>query len=55
VSDIIEGKVTVSDIKELDINDILDRDIVPAKEELLLKNIDSKVVMVTGCGRVYWI
>ena len=50
VNDIIEGKVTVSDIKELDINDILDRDIVPAKEELLLKNINSKVVLVTGAG-----
>jgi FlaA1/EpsC-like NDP-sugar epimerase len=43
VNDIIEGKVTVSDIKELDINDILNRDIVPAKEELLLKNIDLKL------------
>ena len=50
VNDIVEGKVTVSDIKELDINDILDRDIVAAREELLLKNIDSKVVLVTGAG-----
>lgn len=50
ISDIIEGRVTVSDIKELDINDILDRDIVPAKKELLLKNINSKVVLVTGAG-----
>ena len=30
INDIVEGKVTVSDIKELDINDILNRDIVPA-------------------------
>ena len=50
VNDIIEGKVTVSDIKELDINDILNRDTVPAKEKLLLKNIESKVVLVTGAG-----
>jgi len=50
VNDIVEGKVTVSDIKELDINDILDRDIIPPKEELLLKNIESKVVLVTGAG-----
>ena len=50
VNDIVEGKVTVSDIKELDINDILNRDIVPAKEELLLKNIEAKVVLVTGAG-----
>ncbi|MDA9152131.1 polysaccharide biosynthesis protein [bacterium] len=50
MSDIIEGKVTVSDIKEIDVNDILNRDIVPAKEELLSKNIYSKVVVVTGAG-----
>ena len=50
ISDIIEGKITVSDIKELDVNDILNRDIVPAKEELLLKNINSKTVLVTGAG-----
>ena len=50
MSDIIGGKITVSDIKELDVNDILDRDIVPAKEELLVKNINSKVVFVTGAG-----
>ena len=50
LSDIIEGKITVSDIKELDVNDILNRDIVPAKEDLLLKNINAKVVLVTGAG-----
>ena len=50
INDIVEGKVTVSDIKELDINDILNRDIVPAKEELLSKNIEAKVVLVTGAG-----
>jgi len=50
VTDIIEGKITVSDIKELDVNDILNRDIVPAKEDLLLKNINAKVVLVTGAG-----
>ena len=50
VTDIIEGKITVSDIKDLDINDILNREIVPAKEELLLKNINSKVILVTGAG-----
>lgn len=50
MSDIIEGKITVSDIKELDVSDILNRDIVPANEKLLLKNISQKVVLVTGAG-----
>lgn len=50
VSDIIHGRVTISDIKELDITNILDREIIPAKKELLIKNINSKVVLVTGAG-----
>lgn len=50
VTDIIDGKVTMSDIKELDINDILDREQVPPKKELLSKNIKGQVVLVTGAG-----
>jgi FlaA1/EpsC-like NDP-sugar epimerase len=50
VSDIIDGKVTMSDIKELDINDILDREPVEPKQELLLKYINNQVVLVTGAG-----
>ncbi len=50
MTDIVTGKITVSDIKELDINDILNRETVSPKEELLLKNINSKVVLVTGAG-----
>lgn len=50
ISDIIEGKINVSDIKELDVNDILEREIIPPKKELLTKNIDNKVVLVTGAG-----
>lgn len=50
ITDIIEGKITVSDIKELDVNDILNREVVPPKQELLLKNINSKNVLVTGAG-----
>jgi FlaA1/EpsC-like NDP-sugar epimerase len=50
ITDIIDGKVTMSDIKELDINDILDREPVAPKEELLLKYINNQVVLVTGAG-----
>ena len=49
-NDIIDGKVTVSDIKELDVNDILDREIVPPEINLLYKNIKSQTVLVTGAG-----
>ncbi len=50
VTDIIEGKITISDIKELDMNDILDREPVAPLKELLFKNIKDQVVLVTGAG-----
>jgi len=50
VTDIIDGKVTMSDIRELDVNDILDRAPVSLKKELLFKNIKDQVVLVTGAG-----
>ena len=50
VQDIVEGKVSVSDIKDLSIDDLLNREQVKPNLELLSKNITSKVVMVTGAG-----
>jgi FlaA1/EpsC-like NDP-sugar epimerase len=50
VTDIIEGRVNLSDIKDLDVDDILNRDQVLPNSELLTKNITSKVVLVTGAG-----
>ncbi len=50
VTDIIKDRVTLSDIRELDIEDILDRKQVLPNNELLNKNINSKTVMITGAG-----
>ena len=50
VVDIIQGRVSLSDIKDLDVDDILNRDQVLPNSELLRKNITSKVVLVTGGG-----
>jgi FlaA1/EpsC-like NDP-sugar epimerase len=50
VQDIVEGKISVSDIKDLDIGDLLNRPQVVPNYELLLKNISTKVVLVTGAG-----
>ena len=50
VQDIVEGKVSVSDIKDLSIDDLLEREQVQPNFELLSKNINSKVVMITGAG-----
>jgi FlaA1/EpsC-like NDP-sugar epimerase len=49
-ADIIQGKVYLSDIKDLDVDDILNRDQVLPNIKLLSKNITSKVVLVTGAG-----
>ena len=48
--DLAEGKVTVSDIQEVDIADLLGREPVEPEQDLLHANILDKVVMVTGAG-----
>ncbi len=45
-----QGKVKTSDLREVEIEDLLGRDPVPPKIELLEANIQDKVVMVTGAG-----
>lgn len=48
--DLAQGKVSVSDIRELDIDDLLGREPVMPNHILLAMNIRDKVVMVTGAG-----
>jgi len=50
VIDLAKGKIALSDIRELDIEDLLGRDAVPPNQELLRKNIANKVILVTGAG-----
>ena len=50
LSDIAEGKVTTSDIQEVDIADLLGREQVTPMQNLLTANINNKAVMVTGAG-----
>ena len=50
VLDIVEGKVTISDIRDLYIDDILGREQVKPYTSLLIKNIKNKIVLVTGAG-----
>ncbi len=50
VQDVVDGKVSVSDIRDLDIADLLSRDEVAPNYNLLNKNINSRVVLVTGAG-----
>ena len=48
--DLAQGKISVSDLRELDIDDLLGREPVMPNHILLAKNIAGKVVLVTGAG-----
>ncbi|QDD66457.1 polysaccharide biosynthesis protein [Herbaspirillum seropedicae] len=50
VTDLAQGRVNVSDLRELDIDDLLGREPVMPNHILLAMNVRSKVVMVTGAG-----
>ena len=50
VNDLIQGKVSVTNLKELDIDDLLGRETVTPNHMLLEKTIKNKVVCVTGAG-----
>jgi FlaA1/EpsC-like NDP-sugar epimerase len=50
VNDLAQGKVSISDLRELDIDDLLGREPVDPNHILLAKSIVGKVVLVTGAG-----
>jgi len=50
VAELAEGKVSIGDLREVSIKDLLGRDTVPANQKLLGKNITNKTVVVTGAG-----
>lgn len=50
VAELAQGRVHVSDLHELDIDDLLGRDAVIPDAGLLEKNIRGKSVLVTGAG-----
>jgi len=50
LSDLAGGKISVNDLRKVNIKDLLGRDAVSANRTLLVKNITEKVVMVTGAG-----
>ena len=50
VAELAEGKVSIGDLREVSIKDLLGRESVEANKDLLGKNITNKVVVVTGAG-----
>ncbi len=50
LDDLASGKVTTSELKELNTSDLLNRESVKPNKDLLEKNISNKTVLVTGAG-----
>lgn len=50
LADLAQGKILVSELKEVDTSDLLGRYEVEANQDLINKNIRDKVVLVTGAG-----
>ncbi len=48
--DLAFGRVRISDLHDLDMNDLLGREVVPPEVVLLKKNIQGQAVLVTGAG-----
>ena len=50
ISEIASGKYLVSQLREIDIDDLLGRSSVPADPELLQQMLDGRVILVSGAG-----
>lgn len=50
LSDVAQGKVQVEDLLPLDLDDLLGRDVVVPDQDMLVRNIRGKTVLVTGAG-----
>ncbi|MGI9387004.1 MAG: polysaccharide biosynthesis protein [Methyloligellaceae bacterium] len=50
MNDIASGRVQVTDLRAVDVHDLLGRDPIPPDPALLQQNIRGKSVMVTGAG-----
>lgn len=48
--DLAQGRISISDIRELDIEDLLAREVVMPDPNLLAKDIQDQVVLITGAG-----
>jgi FlaA1/EpsC-like NDP-sugar epimerase len=50
LTDLAHGRVTVNDLRELDIEDLLGRDPVAPDPGLLARNLTGKTILVSGAG-----
>jgi len=49
-AELAQGKVLVSELKEVDVSDLLGRLEIEANQDLINRNIEDKVVLITGAG-----
>lgn len=50
INDLVTGKYLVSQLREIDIDDLLGRSSVPPDPDLLRQMIDNKIILVSGAG-----
>ena len=50
VSDLVDGKISIHDMRDVEVADLLGRDPVPPNQLLLHKTITAQSIMVTGAG-----
>ena len=50
INDLVAGKYLVSQLREIDIDDLLGRSSVPADPDLLRQMLDKKIILVSGAG-----
>lgn len=50
IAELAQGEVSIDEVRDIAIEDLLGRDVVDSSPELLIKCIRDKVVMVTGAG-----
>jgi len=50
MGDLATGRVTVQDVRELDIEDLLGREPVPPREDWMQRDLAGQVVLVSGAG-----
>jgi FlaA1/EpsC-like NDP-sugar epimerase len=50
LSELAQGKVSINDLRKVNIKDLLGRSIAKANKNILGENITDKVVMITGAG-----
>ena len=50
MEDIASGRISVTDLRPVEVNDLLGRDKVPANADLLARKTRGKCVLITGAG-----